>query len=170
MDLPVDLIESLRAHLPGDAVLTDRAALELHARDSAPFGPAGRPAVVARPRTIEQVRQVLRTAHALRVPVVPQGARTGLAGGANAVEGCVVLSMTGMDQILEVDREVSAHDAVRVRQAGVQDIVGTLFVAEVRVVRTEQDVADADGGDGALQGGHAIVDGVVIKALEHLYW
>ncbi|MEU6998266.1 FAD-linked oxidase C-terminal domain-containing protein [Nonomuraea sp. NPDC046570] len=100
----MDLIETLRAGLPGDAVLTDPAALGLHTRDSAPFGPAGAPAVVARPRTVEQVQHVVRTAHALRVPVVPQGARTGLAGGANAVDGCVVLSLTGMDRILEIDQ------------------------------------------------------------------
>jgi glycolate oxidase len=34
---------------------------------------------------------------------VPQGARTGLAGGANAVDGCLILSTTAMDQILTVD-------------------------------------------------------------------
>jgi glycolate oxidase len=34
---------------------------------------------------------------------VPQGARTGLTGGANATDGCIVLSTTAMDQILGVD-------------------------------------------------------------------
>ncbi|MEU1565975.1 hypothetical protein ABZ504_37180, partial [Streptomyces mirabilis] len=29
----------------------------------------------------------------LRVPVVPQGARTGLSGAANASDGCIVLSL-----------------------------------------------------------------------------
>src|SRR5690606_10450048 len=38
-----------------------------------------------------------------RVPVVPQGARTGLAGGANAIEGALVVSLTAMDKILEID-------------------------------------------------------------------
>jgi glycolate oxidase len=37
------------------------------------------------------------------VPVVPQGARTGLAGAANAVDGCLVLSLAAMNRILEID-------------------------------------------------------------------
>ena len=45
----------------------------------------------------------MRTATALRVPVVPQGARTGLSGAANASEGCIVLSLTRMNRILEIN-------------------------------------------------------------------
>ncbi|MFD0788182.1 FAD-binding oxidoreductase, partial [Micromonospora azadirachtae] len=37
------------------------------------------------------------------VPVVPQGARTGLAGAANAVDGAVVLSTVAMNEIREID-------------------------------------------------------------------
>ncbi|MGH3683291.1 MAG: FAD-binding oxidoreductase, partial [Natronosporangium sp.] len=51
----------------------------------------------------EQVAAAVRIAAAHRVPVVPQGARTGLAGGANAIAGALVLSLTGMDRILEID-------------------------------------------------------------------
>ncbi len=37
---------------------------------------------------LDRMREtLLRTAHALRVPVVPQGARTGLSGAANALQG-----------------------------------------------------------------------------------
>ncbi len=46
---------------------------------------------------------MLRIASATRTAVVPQGARTGLAGGANAVDGCIVLSTAAMDRILEID-------------------------------------------------------------------
>jgi glycolate oxidase len=49
------------------------------------------------------VATTLRIASAHRVPVVPQGARTGLAGAANAVDGCLVLSTTAMDRVIEVD-------------------------------------------------------------------
>ena len=37
------------------------------------------------------------------MPVVPQGARTGLSGGANAVDGCLLLSLARMDRIVEID-------------------------------------------------------------------
>jgi glycolate oxidase len=97
------LITRLREGLPREAVLTDPDITASYAHDMASFCPAGRPAAVVLPRTTEQVRHVLRTASALRVPVVPQGARTGLSGAANAVDGCVVLSLLRMDRILRID-------------------------------------------------------------------
>lgn len=97
------LVARLRAALPADAVLTDPDVTASYSHDMASFCPAGSPAAVVLPRTVEQVRHVLRTAHELRVPVVPQGARTGLSGAANAVDGCVVLSLLRMDRILEID-------------------------------------------------------------------
>jgi glycolate oxidase len=69
---------------------------------------------------------VLRTAHEYRVPVVPQAARTGLAGGANAVDGCILLSVARMDRILEID----TVDQVAVVQAGVVNAVFSRAVAE----------------------------------------
>ncbi|WP_051855206.1 FAD-binding oxidoreductase [Streptomyces sp. NRRL B-1347] len=97
------LIEALRAGLPADAVLTDPDVTSSYAHDMASFCAAGSPAAVVLPRTVEQVQHVLRTATELRVPVVPQGARTGLSGGANATDGCVVLSLVKMDRILEIN-------------------------------------------------------------------
>ncbi|SDG34883.1 glycolate oxidase [Sinosporangium album] len=97
-------VSALRAGLASDMVHDDADTLERHSRDSAPFSPAGTPAVVVTPETAEQVRHVLRVAHAHGVPVVPQGARTGLAGAANADDGCIVLSLLRMNRILEIDR------------------------------------------------------------------
>ncbi|MER8186685.1 FAD-linked oxidase C-terminal domain-containing protein [Kitasatospora sp. NPDC094015] len=98
-----DLVDRLVQGLPEDAVVVDPDVTAAYARDMAGFCAAGAPAVLVFPRDVEQVRHVLRTATALRVPVVPQGARTGLSGGANAVDGCIVLSLVKMDQILEID-------------------------------------------------------------------
>ncbi|GLV78533.1 FAD-binding oxidoreductase [Streptomyces hygroscopicus] len=98
-----DLIELLREGLPEEAVLTDPDVTGAYAHDMASFCEAGAPAVVVLPRTVEQVQHVCRTATALRVPVVPQGARTGLSGAANASDGCIVLSLVKMDRILEIN-------------------------------------------------------------------
>lgn len=98
-----DLIEALRDGLPAEAVLDDPDVMAAYASDMAGFCPPGAPVVVVLPRTVEQVRHVMRTATATRTPVVPQGARTGLSGGANATTGCVVLSLVKMDRILEID-------------------------------------------------------------------
>ncbi|MER6627224.1 FAD-linked oxidase C-terminal domain-containing protein [Streptomyces sp. NPDC000987] len=98
-----NLIDRLRGGLPADAVLTDPDVTASYANDMASFCPAGTPAAVVLPRTVEQVQHVMRTATELRVPVVPQGARTGLSGAANATDGCIVLSLTRMDRILEIN-------------------------------------------------------------------
>ncbi|MFC5856338.1 FAD-binding oxidoreductase [Streptomyces chlorus] len=97
------LVGRLLDGLPPEAVLTDSDITASYANDMASFCPAGTPAVVVLPRTVEQVQHVMRTATALRVPVVPQGARTGLSGAANATDGCIVLSLTRMDAILEIN-------------------------------------------------------------------
>ncbi|MFJ9029256.1 FAD-binding oxidoreductase [Streptomyces sp. NPDC102274] len=98
-----DLLAQLRAGLPSDALITDPDVTVSYANDMASFCEAGTPSVVVLPRTVEHVQHVMRTATALRVPVVPQGARTGLSGAANASDGCIVLSLTKMDRILEIN-------------------------------------------------------------------
>jgi glycolate oxidase len=110
-----NLLDRLKAGLPADAVLSDPDVTASYANDMASFCAAGTPAVVVLPRTVEQVQHVMRTATELRVPVVPQGARTGLSGGANASEGCIVLSLTKMDRILEI----SPVDRIAVVEPGV---------------------------------------------------
>ncbi|MCX4469760.1 putative FAD-linked oxidoreductase [Micromonospora sp. MW-13] len=97
------LLADLRTVLGDDAVLTDPDLLRMHERDEADLCAAGTPLVVVRPRGTDEVVGVVRAAARHGVPVVPQGARTGLAGAANAVDGAIVLSTVAMDRILEID-------------------------------------------------------------------
>ncbi|MBM7082216.1 FAD-binding oxidoreductase [Micromonospora humidisoli] len=97
------LLDDLRAALGDEAVLTDPDLLRLHRRDEADLCAAGTPLVVVRPRDTAQVVVVVRAAARHGVPVVPQGARTGLAGAANAVDGAVVVSTVAMTAIREID-------------------------------------------------------------------
>jgi glycolate oxidase len=62
-----------------------------------------RPLVVALPETQEQVQAVLRTCHALEVPVVARGAGTGLSGGAMPHRLGVTLSLAKFNKIIQVD-------------------------------------------------------------------
>ncbi len=94
---------ALRAALGGCPVETDADVLEAYARDQAPFAPAGRAAALVRARSVDDVVAVLRFADGRGVPVVTRGAGTGLAGGANATDGCVVLSVAGLDAIASID-------------------------------------------------------------------
>ncbi|GIF65023.1 FAD-linked oxidase [Asanoa ishikariensis] len=98
-----DLVTRLSAVLPDGAVLTDPDLLRVHQRDEADLVPYGMPAVVVRPRSTAEVVAVVKVAAEAGVPVVPQGARTGLAGAANAIDGAVVLSTVAMDRIVEID-------------------------------------------------------------------
>ncbi|MEU0522979.1 FAD-binding oxidoreductase [Streptomyces niveus] len=121
-----DLLAELRTGLPAEALITDPDITASYANDMASFCEAGSPAVVVLPRTVEQVQHVMRTATALRVPVVPQGARTGLSGAANASDGCIVLSLVKMDRILEI----SPVDRIAVVEPGVVNAVLSRAVGE----------------------------------------
>lgn len=65
--------------------------------------PAGAATQVARPRDARDVASVLVEAGACGRPVYVRGGGTMYAGGVNPAAGGVVLDMTGLDRILEVD-------------------------------------------------------------------
>ncbi|GGU58953.1 FAD-binding oxidoreductase [Streptomyces daghestanicus] len=96
-------VARLHRELPPGRVLTDPEATARYAHDEAEWAPRGTPLAVVRPYTAEEVRQVVVICRDAGVPVVPRGAGTGLSGGANAVDGCVVLSTEAMTAIKEVD-------------------------------------------------------------------
>jgi glycolate oxidase len=89
----------------GSALRTDRAELDRLRTDRSGWTTPEVPLAVVRARTTGDVQALLRLATAHRVPVVPRGAGTGLAGGAVGTTGSVVLDLSGMDRVLEVDEE-----------------------------------------------------------------
>lgn len=89
--------------LPVGAVLTDPDVVEGMSRDQAAWAPYGRPAAVVRATSTDDVVAVVRACLRHGVPVVARGAGTGLSGGANALDGCVVVSLERMNRVLEVN-------------------------------------------------------------------
>ena len=96
--------------------------LKVSQEDLAPFETDGlapyrrMPMVVALPETTEQVRRIMRACQAESIPVVTRGAGTGLSGGAMPHEGGVLLSMTKMNAILDIDplaRIITVQPGVR---------------------------------------------------------
>lgn len=61
------------------------------------------PLAVALPETTAQVAAVMKYCHRYGIPVVPRGAGTSLSGGAIPQEDAVVLGLSKMSRILEVD-------------------------------------------------------------------
>ena len=95
-------IDGLARSLGSSQVSTDPGDLEAYGRDwTRVFAPA--PSALVRPRTTAEVSEVLRECHRAGVPVVPSGGRTGLAGGAVAARGEVVLSLERMRSLGPVD-------------------------------------------------------------------
>ena len=63
------------------------------------------PGIVVLPGSTEEVVRVVRIARESNLPIVPRGSGTGLSGGALPVLGCVVVGLSRMKKILEVDLE-----------------------------------------------------------------
>jgi glycolate oxidase len=76
------------------------------------------PLAVALPQTTEQVSAVLKYCHRYGIPVVPRGAGTSLSGGAIPQEDAVVLGLSKMNRILDVD----LSNRTATVQAGVTNI------------------------------------------------
>src|SRR5713226_1044403 len=61
------------------------------------------PRAVLLPNSTDQVQGIVRICHRERIPFVARGSGTGLSGGALPVEKGIVISLTRMNRILEVD-------------------------------------------------------------------
>jgi len=102
---PGQLLEALGRALPGDRIVADPDVLAAMSHDEAEWAAAGRAAAGVRARSESEVQQVVRICAEFGAAVVPRGAGTGLSGGANAVDGCVVLDLARMDRVVEIDRD-----------------------------------------------------------------
>lgn len=63
------------------------------------------PDVVVYAGSTEEVSRIMRLANRRKVPVVPRGAGSGFSGGALPIRGGIVLVLTRMDRIIEIDTE-----------------------------------------------------------------
>jgi glycolate oxidase len=96
------LLQELRKTVPGRMLLDSDEAMR-------PFECDGLsvyrklPLLVALPENTTQVRQILKTCYRLGVPVVTRGAGTGLSGGALPIEHGLLLVLTKLNRILDID-------------------------------------------------------------------
>ncbi len=95
-------LAELAAALPAGAVETDPDVVDAYRRDRAETALPGTPLALVRAASATDVVAVLRFATRYAVPVVPRGAGSGLAGGATATDGCLLLSLERMRH-LDVD-------------------------------------------------------------------
>ena len=118
MALPPAFLEALAA-FPADLPSTDAADLARYGTDwTKVYTPNA--SLLLRPRTTDDVSRLLKLCHIHRVGVVPSGGRTGLAGGAVAMNGEVVLSLERMRAMHPVD---PLGQTVRVQAGAVTEAV-----------------------------------------------
>lgn len=98
-------------------VRSDAGTLVAYGTDSTPLQ-RGRPDLVVFPGSTEEVARVLTLADQARIPVIPRGSGTNLSGGTIPHLGGIVLVLTRMNQLLEIDEA----DLVGVCQPGLRTI------------------------------------------------
>ena len=99
-----DDVAMLDGVLSEGALVTDIEVMGAYRRDRADVVPAGVPRAVVRAAGLADVSATLSWANRRGVAVVPRGAGTGLSGGANAIDGCIVLSLERLTAIREINR------------------------------------------------------------------
>jgi glycolate oxidase len=115
--------------LPPERVLTDPDAMAAYLHDEAEWAAHGLPLAVVLPESTAEVQQVVAHARAHGLAIVPRGAGTGLSGGANALAGCLVVSLERMNRVLEIN----AAERLAVAQPGVVTDTLRAAVAEHRL-------------------------------------
>ncbi len=95
-----DIFEDLKV-IAGPRVTASPSELYCYASDASLV--QGLPDYIVRPMNASEVSSILRLCSERGIPVTPRGAGTGLCGGASPVRGGVVLDMSGMNRILEID-------------------------------------------------------------------
>jgi len=97
-----DILQELK-EIVGERVSASPGEMCCYAGDASQI--IGLPDFVVRPQSSGQVSRILRLCSELLIPVTARGAGTGLAGGCSPVRGGIVLDMSGMNRILEIDIE-----------------------------------------------------------------
>ncbi|MDA1075895.1 MAG: FAD-binding protein [Proteobacteria bacterium] len=113
-----EILRKLRLALPEHCVISDPARMKPYETDGL-TALKQTPWLVVLPENEAQVEAVVRICHAGQVPVVPRGAGTGLSGGARPVSDGVVLGLSRMKKVLDID---VANCTARV-EPGVRNIV-----------------------------------------------
>ena len=99
---PLELVSELSTFLPTESVLYEGEDLRPYECDGL-SAYRQTPMIVVLPQTEDEVIKILQICHRTKTPVVPRGAGTGLSGGALPHESGVLLSLTKLKKILELD-------------------------------------------------------------------
>jgi len=100
--LPPEIVRELRAIVGNDGVINGEHELMVYECDAYTLE-KHLPGAVVLPRTTEQVAAIVKLCQKHHLPVIPRGAGTSLSGTVLAVTGGVMLALTRMNRVLEID-------------------------------------------------------------------
>lgn len=98
-----DILKELEDIVGAENLLTSRASLLCYSYDAT--GQSYIPEAVALPANPDEVSRIVRLANKFRFPIVPRGAGSGFAGGSIPLKNGVVIHLSRLNKILEIDTE-----------------------------------------------------------------
>ncbi|EAX47950.1 FAD linked oxidase domain protein [Thermosinus carboxydivorans Nor1] len=154
------IINELKSIVGEKYVWTDPDKLEPYSHDEVMESKYKKtPEVVVLPRTAEEISKIVKLANQELIPVVPRGAGTGLACGAVAFYGGIILSTERMNQILEIDEQ----NLIMVTEPGVRTV-------EVQKAANDKGLfyaGDPCSGDSSFIGGNIATNAGGNKAVKY---
>ncbi|MBU3645930.1 MAG: FAD-binding protein [Candidatus Nanopelagicaceae bacterium] len=100
----MEITAALRNALGPDATLiTDPTILPSYSRDQSQIAKNGTPIAVLLAKNESEISAAVKFAYEHNIPVVARGAGSGLSGGANAIDGSLIISLEKMNQIISID-------------------------------------------------------------------
>ncbi|MGI5835411.1 MAG: FAD-binding oxidoreductase [Chloroflexota bacterium] len=159
------LIEELACIVGKEDVLSSRRDLLVYEYDATPD--VSMPEVVVFPRDATEVSAVMRLAHREGMAVTPRGAGTNLSGGTVPLQGGIVVVLTRMNRVLEIDvasqRAVLEPGVINLELQGMLAPLGYLFAPDP----SSQKVTTLGGNVGENAGGpHCFKYGITTN---HVY-
>ncbi len=152
MPSPAEIVRSLARIFPAESILTVP-------EDLIPYSFDGTAAIQQMPLAVvfaqstEQISQIVKAANDQRWPIVTRGSGTGLSGGSVPSEGSVVVCLSQMNRILEVDTKnltlTAEAGAVTLAIAEAADAVGLFYPPDpgsMKISTIGGNVAENSGG------------------------
>jgi len=102
--LDSEVRQSLLQWLGQERFRDDQETLVTHSYDATPMLQS-LPDAVVYPETTAEVQSILRLANEHRIPIIPRGAASNLCGGTVPVQGGIVVAMSRMNKLLELDTD-----------------------------------------------------------------
>lgn len=109
--MEASLLKELRTHIDSSRVADDSASLETYGRDWTKHYVV-KPSAIVFPTSAQEVAALVKWARTKKIGLVPSGGRTGLSGGACALNGEIVVSFEKMNRVLDfnpIDRTVTVE-------------------------------------------------------------